>query len=573
MPEEVSGMEENLQFIYEKEFWYVSAFINTQFINCREKVAEIVGILKDKFNNLTENDLQKIKWNQDWVKKVIELGKTIAIEGNWLPFIDSFPYYDENTGFDFNTLGFFQFEVEYFKDDPDKKATIEPALIQQIPSIALDLLKNLGKQAANRSLLIDLESPIYVFVISNKMTGEEVQWSEANIERYKRILGNWTEIYSGQWSDYTEQLYNRRVQHNLSNRLSELHFIRRNSGFIYMADENYGQFFDYMRNYVLEPTAKVRAMLFALMAINNSLDMLFIRQQSEFFMDLETIERKIKNLRYLRGMIQTEMSSIYNELDYNRRQHYTSVLVHLIEEFNINTTLNRINHKYDVIFDSMQVLYQKKNEENQAKVGRGMALLNVLFGLGVLADFAAVTQALMTGLASNDLFTATLNGVISIVIITILLGTVFFFMKLRMETRKEKISRTVDAIILDGKGNVVLIKRKNPPFKNQPALPGGFIEEKESPEEAVVREAKEETGLDVQIVRKVGIFDDINRDPRGRVITTAFLCNIKGDLTCMKSGDDAARVMLVPLKQLKGANLAFDHESILENAVNLDEYL
>lgn len=565
-------MEENLQFIYEKEFWYVSAFINTQFIHCKEKVGEIVGILQEKFNNLTEDDLQKIKWNKEWVKKVIELGKNITIQGEWVPFIESFPYYDENTGFNFNTLGFFQFEVEYFKDNPEQKTTIEPALIQQIPSIALDVLKSLKKQAANRYLLIDLESPIYVFVLSNKMTEEEVQWSEANIVRYKRVLGNWTEVYSGQWPDYNDALYNRRVQKNLSNRLSELHFIRRNSGFIYMAEENYRQFFDYMKKYVLEPTARVRAMLFAFMAINQSLDMLFIRQQSEFFMDLETIERKIKNLRYLRGMIQTEISSIYNELDYNRRQHYTSVLVHLIEEFNINTTLIRINHKYDVIYDSMQVLYQKKNEENQVKVGRGMMLLNVLFGLGVLADFAAVTQALMIGLSANDLFAAILNGIISVVIISILLGTIFFFMKLRIETRKEKVSRTVDAVILDGAGNVVLIKRKNPPFKDQPALPGGFIEKSESPEKAVVREAKEETGLDIQIEKKIGIYDDKDRDPRGRVITTAFLCSIK-DIACMKSGDDAARVMLVPLKQLKGANLAFDHEKILADAVNFDEYL
>ncbi|MDD1779115.1 MAG: NUDIX hydrolase [Candidatus Helarchaeota archaeon] len=564
-------MNEKPQFIYGKEFWYVSAFINPQFINCKEKIAEIVRIFQEKFKNLTADDLEKIKWNKERMEKVIELGKNVAIQGEWMPFIDSFPYYDENTGFNYSMLGSLQFEVEYFKDNPEKKATIEPAIIQQIPAIGLDLLKNLGKQAANKYLLIDLESPVYVFVFSNKMTGKTVQWSEENINQYKRILGDWTEIYSGQWPDYTEELYTRRVQQNLSNRLSELHFIRRNSGFIYMAEENYRKFFDYMKKFVLEPTARVRAMLFALMAINQALDMLFIRQQSEFFMDLETIEKKIKNLRYLRGMIQTEMSSIYNELDYNRRQHYTSVLIHLIEEFNIDTTLNRLNHKYDVIYDSMQVLYQKKNEENQAKVGRGMAFLNILFGLGVLADFAAVTVAVMEGLSAGNLFAAILNGTISLVILVILLGTTFVFLKIRMESRKEKASRTVDAVIFDGKGKVVLIKRKNPPFKGQPALPGGFIEPKESPEEAVVREAKEETGLDVKIEKWIGIYDDKDRDPRGRVISTAFLCSIKENSSCMKAGDDAAGAMLVPLEQLKGANLAFDHEKILQDAIKKNE--
>jgi 8-oxo-dGTP diphosphatase len=219
----------------------------------------------------------------------------------------------------------------------------------------------------------------------------------------------------------------------------------------------------------------------------------------------------------------------------------------------------------------MQVLYQKKNEEQQSKVGRGMILLNLLFGLGILATLVQLIQAFVEGLSGN-LFIATLNGTVSLVIMGILIGTIIYFMKLRMESKKEKISWTVDAVILDGKGNVVLIKRKNPPFRHQLALPGGFIEKKESPEEAVIREAKEETGLDVQIVKEVGVYDDKNRDPRGRIISTAFLCQIE-DLSCMRFGDDAADVMLVPLKQLKGANLAFDHEKILEDAVNFDDYL
>ncbi|GAG54096.1 unnamed protein product, partial [marine sediment metagenome] len=56
-----------------------------------------------------------------------------------------------------------------------------------------------------------------------------------NIEKYKKVIGSWTEIYSGQWEDYSETLFNKRIENNLSNRLSELHFLRRNSGFIYMA--------------------------------------------------------------------------------------------------------------------------------------------------------------------------------------------------------------------------------------------------------------------------------------------------------------------------------------------------
>ncbi len=65
----------------------------------------------------------------------------------------------------------------------------------------------------------------------------------------------------------------------------------------------------------------MRAVLFALMTINNSLDVLFMKRYSDIFMSLERIEKKTNNLRFLRGMIKTKMSLIYNKLDRNPRQH------------------------------------------------------------------------------------------------------------------------------------------------------------------------------------------------------------------------------------------------------------
>ena len=141
-----------------------------------------------------------------------------------------------------------------------------------------------------------------------------------------------------------------------------------------MKKENFEMFFDgYMKNFVLDTIPQIRAIIFALMSISGSLDILFMRQ-AEDFMDLNAIEEKINNLRHLRGMIQTELSVIHNELDYNRRQHYTSVLEHLMNEFNLDGMITRISKKLDVIYDSMQLKYQKKNEENQKKTEKSMGL-------------------------------------------------------------------------------------------------------------------------------------------------------------------------------------------------------
>lgn len=123
---------------------------------------------------------------------------------------------------------------------------------------------------------------------------------------------------------------------------------------------------------------------------------------------------------------------------------------------------------------------------------------------------------------------------------------------------------TTDCIIFKGE-SVVLIRRKNPPFKGSYALPGGFVEEDETVEAACAREAKEETGLDVQQLRLVGVYSAPGRDPRGRTVSIAFLA--EADIAGLQAGDDAAEAELVDNWQEE--ELAFDHKKILLEAVKL----
>ncbi|MEM2135604.1 MAG: NUDIX hydrolase [Candidatus Jordarchaeaceae archaeon] len=121
----------------------------------------------------------------------------------------------------------------------------------------------------------------------------------------------------------------------------------------------------------------------------------------------------------------------------------------------------------------------------------------------------------------------------------------------------------VDAIIVKD-DCVVLIKRKNPPFQDYYALPGGFVEVGEYVEEAVVREVKEETGLDVEVEKFSGIYDDPKRDPRGHVVSIAYVCRVVGGE--LKAMTDAKDVYCVPIKEIKNIKLAFDHAKILSDA-------
>ncbi len=119
---------------------------------------------------------------------------------------------------------------------------------------------------------------------------------------------------------------------------------------------------------------------------------------------------------------------------------------------------------------------------------------------------------------------------------------------------------TVDALIIF-EGKLVLIKRKNPPYQNIFALPGGFVEVGETVEEAVVREAKEETGLDIELIKLLGVYSDPLRDPRGHTVSVCYLAKGRGKL---KAGSDAKDIGLFNLSEIP--ELAFDHNKIIENA-------
>jgi 8-oxo-dGTP diphosphatase len=121
----------------------------------------------------------------------------------------------------------------------------------------------------------------------------------------------------------------------------------------------------------------------------------------------------------------------------------------------------------------------------------------------------------------------------------------------------------VDSVIFF-EGGVVLIRRKNPPFQGCHALPGGFVEIGESTEEAVVREAKEETGLLIDLVGLVGVYSDPNRDPRGHVVSVCYSSRGSGNLV---SGSDAKSAGVFPLDNLP--MLAFDHDMMIRDALRL----
>jgi 8-oxo-dGTP diphosphatase len=125
---------------------------------------------------------------------------------------------------------------------------------------------------------------------------------------------------------------------------------------------------------------------------------------------------------------------------------------------------------------------------------------------------------------------------------------------------------TVDVVIVTRKKphRVLLIRRKHEPFAGKWALPGGFVDMEEPLDVAARRELKEETGVEADRLEQLQTFGDPGRDPRGRVISVAFLAVVNEKRLTPQAADDAADVGWFPL--VRPPTLAFDHAAILAQA-------
>ena len=127
---------------------------------------------------------------------------------------------------------------------------------------------------------------------------------------------------------------------------------------------------------------------------------------------------------------------------------------------------------------------------------------------------------------------------------------------------------TADCIVItkETEPKVLLIQRGNEPYKGCWAFPGGFMDMDETTEQCAIREQEEETGLVVSHVQQIGAYSKVDRDPRGRTITVAYLALIDSPVP-IKGQDDAASAQWFPLSTLPP--LAFDHAEIMRDAVKL----
>ena len=131
---------------------------------------------------------------------------------------------------------------------------------------------------------------------------------------------------------------------------------------------------------------------------------------------------------------------------------------------------------------------------------------------------------------------------------------------------------TADCVVItrEPEPRVLLIKRGGEPFKDCWAIPGGFMEMNETTEQCAVRELKEETSIVISDLHQIGVYSKVDRDPRGRTVSVAYLA-ITDKAQDAVGQDDAAEVKWWPLTALP--EMAFDHDDIMRDAVRLYQNL
>ena len=135
---------------------------------------------------------------------------------------------------------------------------------------------------------------------------------------------------------------------------------------------------------------------------------------------------------------------------------------------------------------------------------------------------------------------------------------------------------TADCVVMtrEAEPKVLLILRGDQPFKGCWAFPGGFLNMDETTEQCAIRELEEETGLKVNEVHQIGAYSKVDRDPRGRTVTVAYLAIVDAPMA-VSGQDDAAKAQWFPLSafldkpsgKAERPELAFDHEEIMQDAI------
>ncbi|MFX1370027.1 MAG: hypothetical protein ACFFAY_15650, partial [Promethearchaeota archaeon] len=277
-------------------------------------------------------------------------------------------------------------------------ARIDVSDIQNV-SIRLSkvLMENFEDLNREGRIMFDIDSPLYVVLSSDKTEPQVQAWDTPTIQQYKKALGPYLNLYSGQWPDYSNELYNRRIEHNLSNRTSELHFYARNSAFLYIEGEGYKKYWSYVEEVMDPPLVRARGVIFVMLKMQELIQR-FLQELPELRMqDICDIEDKQAELERTNRSLMQLISLIRREDMVNMRDHARALNDHLVNLFRIEEVLSHVSSELNYVHESVQMIYEEKNRDIQERQERLFLYLSIILGASVVTEAINILIATIEG--------------------------------------------------------------------------------------------------------------------------------------------------------------------------------
>jgi len=415
----------------------VSAFTDLDGEKLTDEIKKLRDYAETQIKAFTESEISP-KFIPDPKDRhnIAALSQNLKIELDWENYIENFNFEAKNYTYD--KLGYLLFRVQLKDNTEFNILEVRPNYLQQIIFFVWEGLK---KKFEFEFLFDDSTPPYIVSVCSGHSNDSIIEWTKENTHKYKSELGQWIELYSGQFPDYRDELYERRIEVDLSNRTSEMHFINRNSGLIYMEPDNYRRYFikeddtpdssGYMHDTVVRTIIQIRSIAFAMIVVSDEVDEDTGQLGSEEFSARKSkeIKKDLEITNKLKLSLQKTISPFFTDLTRSHRQHYHAILKRCVENNEIEKNWEFILAKIDSNTREMNSIFLDKQEEASDRQEKILNMVNIILGAGIVFDI--IGYFLVDNASLQKIIPQVLGG-------GILLFILVLFLRLKIPKRKKK---------------------------------------------------------------------------------------------------------------------------------------
>jgi uncharacterized membrane protein YuzA (DUF378 family) len=425
-------MAPNLKLLFKEQWWCISTLTTLKGDELKAQVEKLDKYAEDLLSSFELKDINaNFVPDENDRKMIIKIAQSVDVVTSWKDFMDDFDF--EADGKTYSKLGFMLFRIRIKKEKLAgfNVADIRPSLLQQVVfRVWFKMLKDF-----KGIFRFDDGTPPYLLTVCAGYSPNSpyIPWTTENIDKYKEEVGQWVEVYSGQFPDYRDELYKARVENNISNRHSEMHMFNRNSALLYLDPDNYNKYFikdeetptstGYLFDTVLMSVIRIRTISYAMIMVNTQIDNdtknLLNKEYTN--KDPGKIKLDLEKTSRLKMQLQNMIAPFFTDLSRSHRQHYTVTLHRAVEMFNIQESFDTIVQKIDSNKSELNEIFLKKQQEAAERQEEILTMVNLILGIGVIFDLLGLI------FGENEILALIIPWIAGIALVVLLYGLAKFF--------------------------------------------------------------------------------------------------------------------------------------------------